>query len=225
MDKVTDLLEQNLDQLGLSNTVFSELIIRLLDYGVISRNESQIEAALYDRYLQCAEIVEDYLAPLHLVLVHDSQFKFIRVYPPASRVPGVVDNDNAHDSPFQGGFRTKPSPAAIAVILILRVEYEKALREGKVDELGQVLLPLEELVITMKNLLKQSLPESQGERQVIFRQLRQLRLIKYSSENDLNFDNGQDSWLRIEPGITSFVSQAMLDQLYPPETENKGETA
>jgi len=225
MDKVTDLLEQNLDQLGLSNTVFSELIIRLLDYGVISRNESQIEAALYDRYLQCAEIVEDYLAPLHLVLVHDSQFKFIRVYPPASRVPGVVDNDIAHDSPFQGGFRTKPSPAAIAVILILRVEYEKALREGKVDELGQVLLPLEELVITMKNLLKQSLPESQGERQVIFRQLRQLRLIKYSSENDLNFDNGQDSWLRIEPGITSFVSQAMLDQLYPPETENKGETA
>ncbi len=225
MDNVTDLLEHNLDQLGLTNTAFSELIIRLLDYGVISRNESQIEAALYDRYLQCADIVKDYLAPLHLILVHDSQFKFIRVYPPASQVPGVADNDNAHDSPFQSGFRTKPSTTAIAVILILRVEYEKALREGKVDELGQVLLPLEELVITMKNLLKQSLPESQGERLAIFRQLRQLRLIKYSNENDLNLDNGQDSWLRIEPGITSFVNQAMLDQLYPPETENNGETA
>lgn len=219
MDKITDLLEQNLDRLGLTSSAFSELVVRLLDYGVISRNESQIEAALYDRYLQCMDIVEDYLAPMHLVLVHDSQFRFIRVFPPASVVPGVSDDDNSQDSPFQTGFRTKPSPNAIAVILILRVEYEKAVREGKVDDLGQVLLPLEELVITMKNLLKQSLPESQGERQAIFRQLRQLRLIKYSNETDLALENGLDSWLRIEPSITSFVSQAMLDQLYPTHLE------
>jgi hypothetical protein len=219
MDKITDLLEQNLDRLGLTSSAFSELVVRLLDYGVISRNESQIEAALYDRYLQCMDIVEDYLAPMHLVLVHDSQFRFIRVFPPASVVPGVSDDDNSQDSPFQTGFRTKPSPNAIAVILILRVEYEKAVREGKVDDLGQVLLPLEELVITMKNLLKQSLPESQGERQAIFRQLRQLRLIKYSNETDLALENGLDSWFRIEPSITSFVSQAMLDQLYPTHLE------
>lgn len=220
MERVTNQLEQNLEELGLSMSAFSELIVRLLDYGVISRNESQIEANLYDRYLQCADIVEDYLSPMHLILMHDVQFRFIRVFPPASQVPGIADNDNTHDSPFQGGFRTKPSPNAIAVILILRVEYEKALREGKVDELGHVLLPLEELVITMKNLLKQSLPESQGERQSIFRQLRQLRLIKYSSEADLALENGQESWLRIEPGITSFVNQAMLDQLYPPDNQH-----
>jgi hypothetical protein len=218
MEKITDLLEQNLNQLGLTMSAFSELIVRLLDYGVISRNESQIEANLYDRYLQCVDIVEDYLAPMHLSLMHDAQFRFIRVFPPAAQVPGLADNDSTHDSPFQGGFRTKPSPNTVAVILILRVEYEKALREGKVDELGHVLLPLEELVITMKNLLKQSLPELQGERQAIFRQLRQLRLIKYSSEADLAMDAGQESWLRIEPSITSFVNQAMLDQLYPPDT-------
>jgi len=225
MEKITELLEQNLDQVGLSLNAFSELIVRLLDYGVISRNESQIEANLYDRYLQCVDIVEDYLIPLHVILVHDTQFRFIRVFPPASVVPGIVDNDNAQDSPFQTGFRTKPSANAVAVILILRVEYEKALREGKVDELGQVLLPLEELVITMKNLLKQSLPESQGERQAVFRQLRQLRLVKYTSEADLTIENDQDSWLRIDPSITSFVNQAMLDQLYPPETENQIKTS
>jgi hypothetical protein len=218
MDKITDLLDKNLDTVGLTSSAFSELIIRLLDYGVISRNESQIEASLYDRYLQCIDIVEDYLAPMHLVLVHDSQFRFIRVFPPAAVVPGVADG-NSQDSPFQTGFRTKPSPNAMAVILILRVEYEKALREGKVDELGQVLLPLEELVITMKNLLKQSLPESQGERQSLFRQLRQLRLIKVNPETDLALEISQDSWLRIEPSITRFVNQAMLDQLYPPQIE------
>ena len=67
----------------------------------------------------------------------------------------------------------------------------------------------------MKNLLKQSLPEGLGERQAIFRQLRQLRLIKYSSEADITLENSQESWLKIEPSITSFVSQDMLDQLYP----------
>ncbi len=215
MDKITLLLDQSLEQLGLNQQGFSELIIRLLDYGVISRNESQIEAALYDRYLQCEDLVEDYLAPLRLVIMHDTQFRFIRIFPPAAVVPGLIDDDNAQDSPFQNGFRTKPSSNAIAVILILRVEYEKALREGKVDELGNVLLPLEELVISMKNLLKQSLPEGLGERQAIFRQLRQLRLIKYSSEADITLENSQESWLKIEPSITSFVSQEMLDQLYP----------
>lgn len=216
MQHLSELLEQKLDALGLTNQAFSELLIRLLDYGVISRNESQIEATLYDRYLQCADLIEEYLQPLNLVLMHDAQFRFIRVFPPSTSIPGLADNDNQTDSPFQNGFRTKPSPSAIAVILILRVEYEKALREGKVDELGQVLLPLEELLITMKNLLKQSLPESQTERQAIFRQCRQLRLIKYSSESDLNIDNGQDSWIRIEPSITSFITQVVLDQLYPP---------
>ena len=220
MDRLTDLLQQKLDTLGLTPNAFSELLIRLLDYGVISRNESQIEATLYDRYLQCSDLLMDYLAPMNLKIMHDTQFRFVRVFPPAAVVPGIADDDNAHDSPFQNGFRTKPTPAAIGVMLVLRVEYEKALREGKVDELGQVLLPLEELVITMKNLLKQSLPESQTERQVIFRQLRQLRLIKYTNESDLSIENSQDSWIRIEPGITSFISQTMLDQLYPP-LENK----
>lgn len=219
MDSLSDLLNSKLDDIGLSSNAFSELVIRLLDYGVISRHESQIEANLYDRYLQCAEILEDYLAPLHLVIMHDAQFQFLRVFPPSAVVPGIADDDAKTDSPFQSGFRTKPSPGAIAVILVLRVEYEKALREGKVDELGHVLLPLEELVITMKNLLKQSLPESQAERQAVFRQLRQLRLIKYTNEADLNIENSHDSWVRVEPGITSFVSQRMLDQLYPPSEE------
>lgn len=225
MDQLTDLLEQKLTTLGLTSNAFSELLIRLLDYGVISRNESQIEASLYDRYLQCSDLLTDYLRPLNLVILHDAQFRFVRAFPPASVVPGLADDDNAQDSPFQSGFRTKPTPAAIAVMLILRVEYEKALREGKVDELGQVLLPLEELVITMKNLLKQSLPESQTERQVIFRQLRQLRLIKYSNESDLSIENSQDSWIRIEPGITSFITQTMLDQLYPPLEKQETQTS
>ncbi len=225
MNPLSEAIGQRLEELNISQKEFSELLIRLLDYGVLNRDESQVEAVLYDRFIQCAELVEDYLKFIHLSLLHDRTFRFVRVFPPAAEVPGLADDDNAMDSPFQSGFRTRPSQGAIAVILVLRVEYEKALREGKVNQNGGVLIAIEELSITLQNLLKQGLPNTQSERNAIFRQLRQLRLIRYNSEHDLSLEQGQDSWIQIEPSITSFVTQAMLDQLYPPEqTESANES-
>ncbi len=219
MTPIANVIDERLSTLTISSKEFSELLIRLLDYGVLNRDESQIEAALYDRYLQCADLVEDYLAVIHVKLLHDRTFRFVRVFPPSAEVPGLADNDHQDDGPFQHGLRSKPSPQAIAVILVLRVEYEKALREGKVDEQGGVLIPLEQLSIAMNNLLKQGLPATQLERNAIFKQLRQLRLIKLNSDTPLNTSDDQDNWLRIEPSITSFVTQSMLDQLYPPKAE------
>lgn len=204
-------LEEALKPYQLSVDEFSELIIRLLDYGVINRDESQIEELLYDRYLQCVDVVEDYLLVMHVRLQHDRKFSFVRVFPPGAVVPGLPDEDAGA---FNGGFRAKPSQQEVAVILTLRVEYEKALREGQVDENGSVMLPLEGLSIALKNLLKRSLPENMGERKHLFKRLRQLRLVQFHSEMD--FDS-PESWLRIQPAITSFVNDEVLDQLYPAE--------
>ena len=208
---IVDAIEEELEKLNITKNEFSELLIRFLDYGVITRDESQVETVLYDRYLQCAEILEDYLSLMKVVIQHDRKFCFIRAFPPGAIVPGVQSGD---DVPFNSGFRTKPSQQDVAVILVLRVEYEKALREGQVDEKGCVMLSLEGLAIALKNLLKRTLPENQGERKAVFRHLRQLRLIKFNSESDLD---SEDSWLSIQPSITSFVSDEVLGQLYPQE--------
>lgn len=202
-------IEESLKNLNVSNDDFSELVIRLLDYGVINRDESQIEALLYDRYLQCSELVEDYLSVLKVRIQHERKFCFIRVFPPGAVVPGMLDDEQ---NAFNSGFRAKPSQQEVAVILALRVEYEKALREGKVDDKGSVMLPLEGLAIALKNLLKRSLPESMAERRLIFKRLRQLRLIQFNPEVD--FDNSE-SWIRIQPAITSFVNDEVLGHLYP----------
>lgn len=203
------VIEEVLDTLDVSSDEFSELIIRLLDYGVINRDESQIESVLYDRYLQCAELAEEYLSVLKVKIQHDRKFCFIRVFPPGAVVPGMLSEDNAA---FNSGFRAKPTQQEVAVILTLRVEYEKALREGQVDDKGCVMLPLEGLAIAHDHLLKRSLPDSQSERKVIFKRLKQLRLIHFNSEADLD---SEESWLRIQPAITSFVSDVVLGQLYP----------
>jgi hypothetical protein len=124
----------------------------------------------------------------------------------------------SHDAvPFNSGFRTRPSQQEVGVIIVLRVEYEKALREGQVDEHGCVMLPLESLAIALKNLLRRALPDNQGERKVLFKHLRQLRLINFNSDSDLDLE---DSWLSIQPAITSFVSDTVLDQLYPNDSND-----
>jgi len=178
-----------------------------LDYGVISRDESQIEAGLYDRYLLCQEAIESYLSVIGVRIQHDRQFAFVRIYPPGATVPGLIDEQH---SPFNSGFRARPSQQEVAVILVLRAEYEKALREGQVDDKGRVMLSLEALAIAMNHLLKRSLPEGQIERKNLFRRLRQLRLIQLNIDDD--FDS-QESWISIQPAITSFVSDDVLNAL------------
>ena len=57
-----------------------------------------------------------------------------------------------------------------------------------------------------------------GERKTIFRRLRQLRLIDFNAEVDLD---SPESWISIQPSITSFVSDDVLTALYPTEVADK----
>ncbi|QFU75927.1 DUF4194 domain-containing protein [Halioglobus maricola] len=208
---ITDVIQEALSQSHISNDEFSELVIRLLDHGVITREKSQVETQLYDRYVQCEDLVEDYLSPLKVRIQHDRKFGFIRLFPPGATVSGMPDIE---DTPFNGGFRVKPSQQDIATILVLRVEYEKSLREGHVDENGCVLIAMESVAISHKSLLKRPLPEVQGERLAIFKKLRQLRLIDFNLEESIG---DKDSWVSIQPSIATFVSDDVLSTLYPIE--------
>ena len=44
-----DYLQERLDKAGVSLDEYQELCLRLLNYGVLCRDESQIEQQLYDR--------------------------------------------------------------------------------------------------------------------------------------------------------------------------------
>ena len=82
-------LNEQLRHKHLSTEEFTELLIRLLDYGVLCRDESAVEQRFYDRFVQCEVLVEDYLAMLALRLDHNRRFGFVRVFPPGAQVPGM----------------------------------------------------------------------------------------------------------------------------------------
>ncbi|SHG25080.1 protein of unknown function [Microbulbifer donghaiensis] len=204
---IEQALEEALAQCRLTRGEFSELLVRLLDYGVICRDESQVETVLYDRFQRCEQLIREWLAPLGLRLQHDSRFQFIRVYPPGAEVPGMPDQEEPH----HGGFRARLSQQEVAAILVLRVEYDKALREGQVDESGCAALSLEALELGLRNLLKMSLPDKLAERKNLLKKLRQLRLVQFAGEET---ESLAEIWLRVRPTVAHFVSEETLQQLF-----------
>jgi len=204
---LTDRLSIELEKQNLGINEFRELIIRLLNYGVLCRNENQTEQQLYDRYLRITELVQDYLNIMDIHVFHDRRFEYLRLYPPGGQVPGMED---AEISPFAGSLRARLNQQEIAMVLVLRLQYDKALREGQVDDRGYVTESIEALSIAMKNILARSLPEKVTERKQLFTRLRRLRLVEYRSEEDLI---SGEAWLKIHPMIVNFVNDEAIAAL------------
>ncbi|WP_020410140.1 DUF4194 domain-containing protein [Hahella ganghwensis] len=201
---ISQTLEQELDRRGLQLSEFTELVLRLLDYSIICRDESQVEQGLYDRYLRIDTLVDDFLSVMAIRVLHDRQFHYVRAYPPGAEVPGLGDEVN---QPFNSGLRARLNQQEVALVLVLRSQYDKALREGQVDDDGAVTLSFETLAIAMKNLLQRNLPENLTERRNLLKRIRQLRLIQYNQEDNLDAGEG---WIRIRPQIVNFVSDEAL---------------
>jgi hypothetical protein len=202
---LNEYLEERLEPSGISLDELRELLIRLLNYGVLARAESQTERELYDRYVRIEELVKEALSLYGIRMHHDARFAYVRLYPPSSRMPGM---DQAEDQAFGGSLRARLSQHEVALILVLRAQYDSALREGRIDEHGYVTESLEAISLALKNWLNRSLPDKATERLRLLKRLRQLRLIDYREDESL--ESGE-AWLRIHPMIVDFVSADALE--------------
>lgn len=207
MNSFIQAIMPQLEQEGVSADRFSELLLRLMDYGVLCRDESQTEQQYYDVYVRIETLVSDYFECLGVRCLHEKRFQYVRLIPPGARIPGM---DDEQDVPFNGGLRNRLTQNDVALILVLRAEYDKALGEGQIDELGCVRLSMEALAIALKNILQRQLPDNVTERRTLFRRLRQLRLLDYAGEDAIE---QPEAWLKIRPMIVSFVSDDVLDSL------------
>lgn len=215
--RLNETLEKRLEPAGVSFEALQELLVRLLSYGVLAREESQTERELYDRFIRIEEIVTEALELYGINIYHDRRFEYVRLYPPGSRTPTA---EQAEEQAFGGGLRARLSQHEVALILVLRAQYDKALREGRVDERGYATEPFEAVSLAMKNWLNRSLPEKATERKRVFQRLRRLRLIDYREDEDVE---RLEAWLRIHPMIVDFVSRDAIEALQAaPAEESHG---
>lgn len=213
-----DYIERRLEASSVSAEQLQELLVRLLNYGVLVRDDSQITRELYDRYVRVEELVNEVFALQAIQLHHDRRFEYVRLYPPGSRMPGM---DAAEDQAFGGSLRARLTQHEVAVVLVLRAQYDKAVREGRIDGDGHATESLEAIGLALKKWLNRSLPERLAERREVFRRLRKLRLIEYREEEDLD---QIEAWIRIHPMIVDFVGTDAIEALQPPAAA-AGETA
>jgi len=212
---LNNYLQQQLESENTSLDEFKELLIRLLNWGILCRKESQTEQVLYDRFLRIANVIEEYLSVMDIKVFHDARFEFVRLYPPGSQVPGM---EEAETSAYSGSLRNRLGQNEVALILVLRIQYDKALREGQVDEHGYVTESLESIAIAMKNILNRSLPEKLTERKKLFTRLNQLRLIELRKDDDVE---NTDAWLRIHPMIANFVNDDAIQVLRDQQSDEE----
>lgn len=206
-----EALQQQLDAVGITLDEFSELTVRLLEYGILSRDESQVEQQFYDRFARCESLVSDYFSVLHIRFLHDRQFEYVRLYPPGADIPGQPSVEQAAGAQL----RNRLTQQEVALVLVLRTLYDQGLREARLDEQGVVATTVENVGITLRNLLGRQLPENITERRQLWRRLRQWRLIRMAEDAVMET---ADAVIQIRPTIVSLVSDAVLQQLDQPDT-------
>lgn len=163
-------VEQCLEQSAVMPEQLQELLVRLLNYGVLVRDNSQTARELYARFVRVEGLVTEILALQAIQLHHDRRFEYVRLYPPGSRTPGM---GFAEEQAFGSSLRARPTQNEAEVVL--RAQYDKAVRKGKIDGQGYAAEPLDAIGPAMKKRLNCSLPERLSNRRDEFRRLRKLR--------------------------------------------------
>lgn len=194
------------EQLALANIPFErfrELVDRLLAYGVVVRDEDRTEQLLYDDARRVERLLVEYFEVAGMVLHHDLNAGYFRLYAPGAVADGVREGDAA-PAP---SLRAKLSVDFVAAALALRFIYQERLTQGRVDDGGEVFLSFEDLAAAMQSQLKRALPASLGERMALLQELKRHRILRFSTGFS---PTDADAVLAIRPLILGVVTNEAL---------------
>lgn len=182
---------------------FAELAGRLMASGIVWRDFSRPEAALYDDAAQCEQLLREYFAVTGFVLAHDADAMIFRLYPPGEGGGGGSGDDDGVKR-----LKARLSRDFVAAAVALRFLYTEALT-GKRELVNEVLvISLEELSQAVVSLLAHSLPSSNADRLGLLRDLRKHRIVRF---NDGEGAGSMEMLLSVLRPVMSYVSDEALD--------------
>lgn len=186
---------------SVSRQRFAEICNRLLASGILWRDHSRPEQALYDDATMVEELLREWFDVLGFALVHDVDANLLRLYPPGG------DQD---DEEGVKRLRARLPKDVVAAALGLRFLYAEGLT-GKRELVNQELaISLEELSQTLVSLVGMTLPSSTADRAQLLRELRKHRLVRFKDAEGL----GQmETLISVLRPILSFVSDEALQEV------------
>lgn len=213
MNDIFDATQKVLKKTSVNMPRFQQIVARLLGRGIIVYGDSQAESELYNDASRVESLLIDYFSVFGATLFHDHHFSYFRLYPPGTDIQG----QNSETEPSENSLRQNLNQHETAAVLVLRFLYDQALQEGSLDDAAEAQVSLEALHTAMQTRLNRTMPPTSGERKNVFRKLKRLKLIKFSSEDDLD---QPETWLTIRPMITGFLNPASVKILSKPNEKN-----
>jgi len=189
-------LEDNLAETPVTLPAFQRVVARLYATGVILREESEVEARLYDDAVRIEPLLHDYFGLLAFHLHHNPQFHYFRLYPPEQAEDGDEREMPRLRAALKGDFA--------AYLLALRHLYMLGLDTGSVNEAGEVAASLPEIQQAMGLLLNTEVPVTRSRRVAVYMELRGQRLVRLP---DGFGEEPEDLMLLIRPTILDFVQE------------------
>jgi len=202
---LTNIITEQLERQNLKLERFKEITSRLFAWGIIVRDEDNVEQRYYDDSRRIENLLTDYFSVAGFRLVHDIKNEFFRLYAPGVQIPGLADDDLEP----QPTLRSKLSADVVAAALTLRFLFQQGLVEGggRITDSGEVLIRFEELAATQQTQLKRQLPELSGDREKLIKELRRHRIIRVGSNFSIE---DEDAFIAIRPTILGIISEDSL---------------
>lgn len=200
---VSSFVNEQLALANLKSDRFREIVLRLMSYGVMVRDESPTEQLLYDDARRIESLLEDYFDVAGFLLHHNSTSQFYRLYAPGAVVDGLPP-DTIEPVP---SIRARVSPDFVAAALALRFLYQNKLNNGDIQPQGEALIGFEELAATMQTQLKRPLPAGSTDKMQLLAELKRHRLLSYAPAFSIA---DEDALLAIRPTILGIVSNDAL---------------
>lgn len=200
---LTTELREKLAEANLSMERFREIATRLLSYGVLIRDEDRTEQLLYDDARRLESLLSEYFEVVGMLLHHDINAQFFRLYAPGAVVDGLQEDPLA---PVPS-LKARVSVDFVAAAIALRFLYQAKLDQGLIDTQAEALISFEDLAATLQSQLKRQLPENNNERMSLLAELKRHRLIRYLSTFSVT---DEDAYLAIRPTILGVVSNEAL---------------
>lgn len=197
MSRLNFAVHERLSETSVTDQRFQMIINRLMDRSILVYGDSKPETDLYNDALKIVDLLADFFMVMGCWLVHDTDFHYMRLYPPGADIPGNPSMF-AEDDP---ALCDKPNQIEVACILTLYLIHDVNIRGGHADEKGESSVCMEEFRLALKNGFDRNFV-SPREQEEVFKRLRSLKLVRYKADADLN---DGDTWIAIRPTISGLV--------------------
>lgn len=183
MSQLSHDVSRTIAPTGVELREFGDLVIALMDRGVICREDSAAEKELYDRYIRCKSMVHDYVDILGIGVLHNEDFRSVRFYAPDANHPGGIPPEEPSNQ-----MRLSVNADLSAALIVCFLLHKQHTGEGHQQEDYSVIVNRDEFYTAHATLLSYDPKPHKTARDEVIRALGRLKAVTYHTDF---FDNDE----------------------------------